>query len=537
MSNKNLEGAIVAIANTPVVVQKWNQWLDAYGSVEMTVGDSFRRTICVRDLPRYGGHTPNDFRLMLLTLRNNDLKMLFLVGRLLEMNKASGAIDRIAKHGAEDFFFRGADLKLAIEAIANTPMVMGGWNSWLDAYGWVEVTTNGVTRRVSNLPRFNGRSVNDFKLMLLQLHAEDPGALFLVGHLLELNKANGAINRIAQHSAERFFFASEPITAGDVHKPNPSIVSLGHEVDGHREAQSSRPSVLEYCRAQLNTKWASWSEERKDARIQSVLSSVEIANKIRARVPHLLPDATTLWDLVQRGNAAWPWPLLAVALVDWAERKLAQEVSTFTLSDTRRSLVESAQLVEDRAPFRDLALFAPNVSQEDREAMWPDAASKLMSQYELAQWLGDEDLAHQELSQRERNVMLDDLLRRLGRNVELRAQVLQAVHKNVDALPQAERWTVLLPTQAIGQLLQSAPTTDKPVAFTADTAWNAARFLSTLGIHRPGVEQFLAQFNGDKIALLKHASADDLVGELKTHGADFFQALTIKEALTKQGRI
>jgi hypothetical protein len=208
------------------------------------------------------------------------------------------------------------------------------------------------------------------------------------------------------------------------------------------------------------------------------------------------------------------------------------------VADPRAAVQAAAAVLERSVPLEELALFDATLSRADHRAAWIAAAPSVIGQAELAQWLGEEDVATQPLSPQERSLLFADLMLRLRSDAALRKTALRAVATKVAALPAPQRWAVVVPEDLVKQLFPApaaAPAVDD-WSFEAPqpTTWTAKSFLAGLGIANAQVEAFLAAFDGDKVKLLKRASVDSLDAELRKHGAEFMQALMIKDAMIEQ---
>lgn len=90
---QSLDKIFQRISHIPVVTEKWNSWLSAYGS--RVIRSDTNREVRVCDLPRYTGLRDIEFENYLLTLHRADNLQLLLVGQLLVWNNVGSAMDAI----------------------------------------------------------------------------------------------------------------------------------------------------------------------------------------------------------------------------------------------------------------------------------------------------------------------------------------------------------------------------------------------------------------------------------------------------------
>ena len=351
-------------------------------------------------------------------------------------------------------------------------------------------------------------------------------ALLAIGRVLERSKSTypWLYDAVTTHRFAPLFGLSRqvaPLQTSQPAAPPPAPPSQGEIVDARQ-----------YLRQQLNPRFVGWSDQRKDARIDSVLQG-PLNDALREHAPWLRGK---MYDLLQNGDAHWA-PLI-VALVALAERRAGSDAATFAVADPRAAVQAAAAVLERSVPLEELALFDATLSRADHRAAWIAAAPSVIGQAELAEWLGEEDVATQTLSPQERALLFADLMLLLRGDAALRKTALRAVASKVAALPAPQRWAVVVPEDLVKQLFPApaaaAPSNDWSFTAPQPTTWTAKSFLADLGIANAQVEAFLADFDGKNVGLLKQASADDLLAELRQHGAGFKQALMIKNAMIEQ---
>ena len=265
----------------------------------------------------------------------------------------------------------------------------------------------------------------------------------------------------------------------------------------------------------LNSKWSSLSDERKDARIESILKSAEIAAKIREQAPYLLPGNATLADW--RKNLSGAWVGLIKVLIEWAERKLARDFTTYPVSDVRIAMKKALEAVEQRASLKELVIFSPTMTAADREIAWPATASNFIKQKDMAIWLNEPEMVNEDLSQEEVNLMFKQLMEKEACGPDLRIPILKTAYDYITQLPVAERWPMLEPHEFMDSFFKppAAGGPSRDLNFTVNTDWKAEKFLADIHVNNSAILVYLAEYEGENLPHLKLLSSDILIKELK----------------------
>jgi hypothetical protein len=285
----------------------------------------------------------------------------------------------------------------------------------------------------------------------------------------------------------------------------------------------------------LNPQWKNLSKERKEMRIADTLESTEIAAKIREQMPQLLPGDTKLSDMKE--NYGHPWVYLAMALAEWAERKLGRDATTFPVTNVLDAVKEAVNFIQGQATVQELTLYNPSMSPETHAAAWIANSSKFIKPRNLILWIDGPDSTSTTVSAKEANAMFKELMERLPGDWGLRERILEAAREEVPKLPEAERWIVLRPEEILKQLFKTvaAPVGPSPeMTFSMDVDWTAAAFLRDLKIVNPAILDYFQEFEGDNLALMMHIEGATITSDLKEKGATTIQVAKIKDALIKQ---
>ena len=349
-----------------------------------------------------------------------------------------------------------------VQDLAEIPTIQFNWNTWLAA----EKFTIFVGQRwlkMTDLPRFTGNCARDFVNYLLTMYNNDKKHLFLVGELFRKNNTGGALDAIAGRGVEEIFFRPtgqlDELTGVSSQKVGPTL----------SQAMEWTSTKYNPMYEGLNSKWSSLSDERKDARIDSILKSAEIAAKIREQAPYLLPGNATLADW--RKNLSGAWVGLIKVLIEWAERKLARDFTTYPVSDVRVAMKKALEAVEQRASLKELVIFSPTMTAADREIAWPATASNFIKQKDMAIWLNEPEMVNEDLSQEEVNLMFKQLMEKEACGPDLRIPILKTAYDYITQLPVAERWPMLEPHEFMDSFFKppAAGGPSRDLNFTVNT--------------------------------------------------------------------
>jgi len=272
-----------------------------------------------------------------------------------------------------------------------------------------------------------------------------------------------------------------------------------------------------------------FTDSHKDEYIESILKG-DVNDILRKRTKWLLPNDTTLWQLVNN-NHGDGWAQLVAVLVEIAERGKNTLNNTFPIADTLQSaLAKAIDYCKSHIPFHEQVLYNPAMLPGDRAELWRAEAETLFTKQEIVKCLGLPDaVLRTTLSPTVMASYFEQLDKKLKSDSDLRKKWIENVKERRSEWPIA-RFEILedelFPTDALA--------VHQELNFTPPSNWtNAKDFLGKLDIVNPTLEK-----NLDKAYAHGHfkrlRGEDAWRAKLKEMGATGFDDFDVYDALLEK---
>ncbi len=274
--------------------------------------------------------------------------------------------------------------------------------------------------------------------------------------------------------------------------------------------------------------------ESKKTTIRENLASKPLNDNLRRRVPWLLPDQSTLADLMANCSGNWA-PLVAV-LCEIGERAIGESYNTFPSSGDIRSSLELALQSTSQIPLLEVVLYDPKMTPEDRVEIWRHKCGSVLNQATICKFLGTPAKANRQLSAEGREELFNDLLKAFDDpNIapKIKAHIFDQRDKVKD-LPMARFDSLVqdLFEAPVGQMAE-LDFSDKP---TAKNQFNAKQYLEKLSINNPELLGNLKEVESDTDMFLTYHKLT-WPAEFNNWGAKGVQGAKLTNALFKDGWI
>jgi len=267
---------------------------------------------------------------------------------------------------------------------------------------------------------------------------------------------------------------------------------------------------------------------KKDT-IKGVFQDPKINNFLRGKVRHLLPDNdVTLYDLLHNSSNPVVWLKPLVDLVAAAEQLLFME-PTFDVRDPKRVLQEDFASWKTTFPFKELVIYDPKMSEEDREISWLALAEEIETS-DLLRWT---NRRLSRLSIEQTKQLFEELMTIVETNFTIREEVWKILTHNKPNLPDFDNIVdqIFPPIHADGKrikLLEERKEGDP---------WSASDFLKGLKIKNEKLENELTHFEDNPKKFFGMQGKKEWLAEIKTFGSTLFEACKIVDELEKLGYV
>jgi len=383
------------------------------------------------------------------------------------------------------------------------------------------------------LYRQNGEST---RLWLLGIKNNHPERLQTLGAVLRANEPETtAILATIRDMGFAALFALDGQVNINAHQVA-SIFGNGQIVNNRDAMDLSPPDEAPWqaiLRSKLNPVYISSlrTNQAKNNRIDAVLSVPATNAYIRQRVPWLLPDNSTLLDLLNHVEGT-AWAELVAILVEVAERALGKVDTTFPNINTRQSLRLAVQRCQEQTPFLEMIMYSPSLLPKDRKLEWRIVADTVMEPHELILWLRlPPEMANEQLSKREMLDHFDELNKELDNNAQLRATVFNLVRQRRPSWKFTQFETIENTLFAVNPPAV-APVND----FVVPSKWPGAKtFLAKLGIVNPVLEANLDKCEAN--GYFDEWPKEEWRGQLAGLGSLGIQTFDVYSALVKANLI
>lgn len=276
------------------------------------------------------------------------------------------------------------------------------------------------------------------------------------------------------------------------------------------------------------------SVESKKTTIRENLASKALNDNLRRRVPWLLPDQSTLADLMANCSGSWA-PIVAV-LCEIGERAIGESYNTFPSNGDIRSSLEVALQTTAEIPLLEVVLYDPKMTAQDRVEIWRHKCSSVLNQATICKFLGTPAKANKQLSPEGREEMFQDLLHAFEDSKiapEIKTHILNQ-REQVKDLPMARFDSLVqdLFEAPVGQMA-ALDFSDKP---QDKNRFNAKEYLEKLSINNPELLGNLKEVESDP-DMFHTYHLKTWPAEFNNWGAKGVQGAKLTNALYKDGWI
>ena len=266
---------------------------------------------------------------------------------------------------------------------------------------------------------------------------------------------------------------------------------------------------------------------KKDT-IKGVFQDPKINDFLR-KIPHLLPDGATLYDLLYNSSEPLKWLKPLVDLVAAAEQLLFME-PTFEVRDPKKLIKEDFASWKNTFPFKELVMYDPKMSEENREPSWL-ALAETIETSDLLRWT---NRRMTRLSTGQTHQLFEELMEIIETNFTIREEVWKILTRNKPNLPDFDNIVdqIFPPVRADGKrikLLKERKEGD---------AWSASDFLKELKIKNEKLENEFTHFEDNPKKFFGMVKGrKEWIAEIKSYGSTLFEACRIVDELEVLGFI